>query len=68
MISPASPVAETFERSTFRSLASFLIGGLAITSVEALAATTGDSGIEEVADGINAGALIPVPRFLLVPP
>ena len=39
-----------------------------MTSVDALAATTGDSGMEEVAAGIIAGALIEAPRFLLVPP
>ena len=37
-------------------------------SVEILAATTGETGIEDVADGTTAGVVRPVARFLLVPP
>jgi hypothetical protein len=63
VISPAGPVAVTFERSTFRSFASFLIGGFAITSVESA------DGIAELPAGTAAAtADAPKPeRLRLVP-
>ena len=62
VISPASPVAVTFERSTFRSLASFRIGGLAITSVDKA------EGSSELALGIAAAiaAAATAPAFFLL--
>ena len=65
IISPAGPVAVTLERSTFRSFASFRIGGFAITS------PLSADGTAEVAVGIavakEAAATVPE-RLRLVAP
>ena len=55
-------MAVTFERSTFRSLASFRIGGLAITSVDTA------EGSSELALGIAAAiaAAATAPAFFLL--